>query len=402
MHFADWFARHAAARSPALAVVTPDVKLTYAEFHGALLATAQRLKECGIERGQTVAVSVENPALLCVLLAALNRLGVATLSCNWPDDATHSVGMLDGVRVDGYVIEQPFPGVIPNGTVNVDPDWLKPAQGEAMDLDASGFRDGNEISAIFATSETRGVVRAVGLTSRQLEARILKHSIGRLGEGRSETTFSLFSLCTLSGFRIAFETFWAGGTLFLGWPSRLVPAILSRNRIFRMYAPPSQFQAILQMSDPSEFDLSSLRYALVEDGTDMPRQLIAALRKKLCERLINLYGLPETGLIAFGRLAEEDAAGHCGVLVPWMQAEIVNGEGDAVPAGAEGTLRLRCAEMVMGYLNDPEASAECFRDGWFYPGDTGQISEQGRLTIAGASARTDARDQSAPSTTRST
>jgi acyl-CoA synthetase (AMP-forming)/AMP-acid ligase II len=39
--------------------------------------------------------------------------------------------------------------------------------------------------------------------------------------------------------------------------------------------------------------------------------------------------------------------------------------------------------MISGYLNDPEANAEHFKDGWFYPGDTGHISEDRVLTVTG-------------------
>jgi len=382
MHFADWVHRHAVARPTKAAIVTPRARLTYAEFYRAALTVARRLAECGIGHGQTIALCTQSHALLAVLLVALNRLGVVTLTRDAPPGPDESINVPDGVSIDRFVIEQPFTGRVPEGAICVDLEWLKQAEGEAPDLEAPGFRNPDEVSTIFTTSGTTGSLKAVGFSGRQLMARLLKYSIGLLGEGRSETTFSHFGLGTVPGFRIAFETFWAGGTLFLGWPTRSVPEVISRNRIVRMYGSPAQYQAILRTSDPTAFDLSSLRYALVA-GSTMPRPLIVAVRTKLCGTLINLYGSTELGLIAFGRLTERDQVGRCGLLVPWIEAQVVDGDDVVLKHGAEGVLRLRCAEMITGYINDPMASAECFKESWFYPGDTGHIDEHGTLTITG-------------------
>jgi acyl-coenzyme A synthetase/AMP-(fatty) acid ligase len=381
MHFVDWIQRHAVARPSVPAIVTPRARLTYSEFHRASISAVHRLNAYGIERGQKIVVSAQSHALLAVLLCAFNRLGVAPLVRNVPTRPDERINVPSDFRVDKYVIEEPFNGVIPEGAVRVDLDWLKTTEEETASLGVQGFRAGDEITALFTTSGTTGAVKVFGLSCRQLEARLLK-TIGILGEGRSESTFSHFGLGTAPGFRIAFETFWAGGSLYLGWPTRSVPDVIARNHIVRMYASPAQYQAILKMSDPSKFDLSRLRYAMVA-GSTMSRPLIATVRTKLCERLVNLYGSTELGLMAFGHVTAQDPPGRLGVLVPWIDAQVVNADGDVLPAGEEGILRLRCAEMVSGYLNDARASAEHFKDGWFYPGDTGCISAERALTLTG-------------------
>jgi long-chain acyl-CoA synthetase len=376
MHFADWFRRHASTRPESLAVVTPETRLTYLEFYRALLAVTHRLAESGIEEGQTVAVCIHNQALHCVLLAALNRLGAATIS------VALSTDMPDRLRVDRLLVEQPGTGVAPPGALSVGPDWLKIPNGPQATFDKPGFRDGDAIIRIIATSGTTGSAKAVGLSTRQSEPRFLKFCIGALAEGHSGKTLSQFGLRTAGGFRIAFETFWAGGTLFLGFAEPSVARLVARSAIGRTYASPAQYAAILDVKSSSGLDFSRLKLATIA-GSVTPRPLISAIRTNLCQNLIDLYGSTEVGLMAFGPLRAQDPPGHCGVISPWMQAQVVDEVGKILPAGQEGELRFRCEEMAHSYLNDPAASAESFRDGWFYPGDTGIIGSERSLKITG-------------------
>lgn len=381
---AGWFQRHAVTRPETSAIVTPRARLTYAEFHRALLVSARRLEEAHIEQGQVVAVCVQSHALHCVLLAALNRLGVVSVSLNPPKRAGEAIDVPEGLVVDWFIIEAPFVGLAPSNARIVDLDWLRPSANEATNLKSPGFRDEHAMMRILTTSGTTGMAKAIGFSSRQWEARILLYSIGLLAEGRSGPTMSLFGLASAGGFRIALETFWAGGTLFLGWPAESVAEVISQNKIVRTYGSPATYQSVLERSNPDLFDLSSLRYALA-GGSVTPPPLVAAIRRKFCRTYLVLYGSTEMGMVSYGVATPNQASGSSGVLVPWVQAQAVNEEGKAMPPGVEGMLRFRSEDMVTSYLNDPKASAEHFRDGWFYPGDLGVISETRTLTITGRS-----------------
>ena len=54
-----------------------------------------------------------------------------------------------------------------------------------------------------------------------------------------------------------------------------------------------------------------------------------------------------------------------------------------VPPGTPGEVSVRGASVVDGYLDNPEANAASFRDGWFRTGDVGTLSEDGYLTLVG-------------------
>jgi acyl-coenzyme A synthetase/AMP-(fatty) acid ligase len=237
---------------------------------------------------------------------------------------------------------------------------------------------------ILTTSGTTGTVKAISFSSRQWEARVLLYSVGLLAEGRSGLTLSEFGFASAGGFRIALETFWAGGTLYLGWPIRSVAEVISRNKIVRTYGSPATYQAILARSNPELFDLSSLRYALATGSATSPG-LASSIRSKFCPTYINGYGSTEMGFVSFGISSPQDAPGSCGVIVPWAEAQAVNESDERLPAGVEGILRFRSEDMATAYINDPEASAEHFRDGWFYPGDVGTVSKTRILTVTGRS-----------------
>ncbi len=65
------------------------------------------------------------------------------------------------------------------------------------------------------------------------------------------------------------------------------------------------------------------------------------------------------------------------------KVEIVDDDGNPCKTGQVGTVRVRSPYMIRGYVNDTEATAHSFRDGWFYPGDFGYWGERGQLVVIG-------------------
>jgi acyl-coenzyme A synthetase/AMP-(fatty) acid ligase len=96
------------------------------------------------------------------------------------------------------------------------------------------------------------------------------------------------------------------------------------------------------------------------------------------------YGSSEAGRVA--KATAETLALHpqsAGRLHEWVDVEVVDDEGRVVPAGESGVLRVKTPYLVTGYLGDPETSEKAFRDGWYYPGDTGSVDAAGYLTLTG-------------------
>jgi acyl-coenzyme A synthetase/AMP-(fatty) acid ligase len=384
MHYIDWFHSHAAIRPAKLAIVSPRVALTYAQFYRAALRTAHRLAESKIEAGQTIGLYVRHPALYSVLAAALNRMGCVIIGFNTLPGSTQAISAPAGVQVDRFVVDQNLVTIAPADAITVDLDWLK-SDTKMMKggWPGQGFRDADSIVHIFTTSGTTGYRKAVAFSTRQLMTLFSRRSFGILGDGR-ESLYCTFGVQSAAGFIAAFWTFWSGCTLFQGWAAEAAWPIISQNRIARVEGSPAQYREMLQSSDAAMFDLSSLRLA-VTAGSVAPQKLVADIRSKVCSSLLNYYGSTEAGIVSYGLVLPSDPDGHSGELMPWVQAEVVDEKDRVLQAGEEGMLRFRCDGMPNAYINDSRAAGEHFKGGWFYPGDMGTISAERVLTISGRS-----------------
>jgi acyl-coenzyme A synthetase/AMP-(fatty) acid ligase len=113
-----------------------------------------------------------------------------------------------------------------------------------------------------------------------------------------------------------------------------------------------------------------------------------ALRKDIIERICPMlevdYGSTETGSLALS--TPEIQAMYptsTGRLNTWVQAETVDENDQPLPAGRQGILRFKSLLSTEGYLGDEQKTAQAFRNGWFYPGDTGTVSMNGYLFLSG-------------------
>jgi long-subunit acyl-CoA synthetase (AMP-forming) len=105
----------------------------------------------------------------------------------------------------------------------------------------------------------------------------------------------------------------------------------------------------------------------------MNRKDAVYIQKWLGKDLQVGYGATEIGTICTGTAEEiADTPGCVGFPLPGVQVEIV--DGNVIRIKSEST-------MITEYIDNPQKTAEHFRDGWFYPGDKGYFTKDGRLVI---------------------
>jgi carnitine-CoA ligase len=98
------------------------------------------------------------------------------------------------------------------------------------------------------------------------------------------------------------------------------------------------------------------------------------------------YGLTETGLVVGMPLEFGDAmagSGSIGIPCPEVQVRISDDQGNETGANEPGEITLKAPGLMQGYWNQPDATAEVFRDGWFRTGDIGRRDEHGFLFFMG-------------------
>ncbi len=70
-------------------------------------------------------------------------------------------------------------------------------------------------------------------------------------------------------------------------------------------------------------------------------------------------------------------------MLPWAELQIVDEADNVLPAGQIGRVRVRSDEMVVSYAEDTDGAETPFKGGWFYPGDLGQLREDGLFVLEG-------------------
>ncbi|MCC7076320.1 MAG: fatty acid--CoA ligase family protein [Acidimicrobiia bacterium] len=167
-----------------------------------------------------------------------------------------------------------------------------------------------------------------------------------------------------------------------------VPQVLARvpeDEVSVLPGPPALYQAILAHPDLDTFDLSSLRLAVTGAAT-IPVELIERMRDRLgFETIITGYGLTEScGIVTMCRFDDdpETIARSSGRAIPDVEVRIVTAGGVEVPPGEPGEVVVRGYNVMQGYLDDAEATAETIDSAaWLHTGDIGVMDENGYIRI---------------------
>ena len=179
-----------------------------------------------------------------------------------------------------------------------------------------------------------------------------------------------------------------GGATMFPEPAFDVDRVLGRvaaEAITVLPGPPTLYQSLLGHPDRDAHDLSSLRVA-VTGAADIPVELIRRTRDELpFSVIVTGYGLSEAGT-ATATCADDDpetVATTVGRARPGFEVRIVDGDSE-VATNETGEILLRGPSVMLGYLDDPEATAAALSDdGWLRTGDLGQLDEHGNLRIVG-------------------
>ena len=126
---------------------------------------------------------------------------------------------------------------------------------------------------------------------------------------------------------------------------------------------------------------------LIVGGAPLTAALARAAKLRLTPNIIHYLTSTEGGPLALTSIeGPEDL--KCHVLLPDAEVQIVDDTDQPLQRGTVGVIRVRPAEGLTGYLDDEDASRRFFRDGYFYPGDLGEIRSDGRLVLHGRTTNT--------------
>jgi long-chain acyl-CoA synthetase len=365
------------AAQPAICAPGDNVEaMTYAQLEFMLNALTRAVLALGLQRGQVVGVLIGNKILHAVLLLALARIGVVTVSCRGRSLPKE----LGAVAV---MTETPEPFANVDRIILVDRDWTR---GDGAPLDGEQFvTSSDELCRIILTSGSTGIARGIALTHGKIFEKCAQLDYTCLDRwSSSERMFCDLGLSTSLGFYYLLYMLSRGGMILLMGENQM--ATLQALNLFgveSMATAPYGLAEYLKFYESQPNFRCGLDYILVAGGA-VTKNLAERAWARMGPNLIKLYGATEVGPVALADaraiMAVDGAAGY---ILPGVQVQIADGSGKELTLGKEGIVRIRAGQGVPGYYGDPAASAAVFRSGWFYPGDIGYLRDDNLLVVSG-------------------
>jgi long-chain acyl-CoA synthetase len=146
-------------------------------------------------------------------------------------------------------------------------------------------------------------------------------------------------------------------------------------------AVPTMFSLIVNHPNVDNYDLSSLEDC-VAGAAPLPLELRRAFMDKFGCEMRQLYGLTEsTGMGTIYRPSMSWKDGSVGKPYEYMEMKIFDDDDNELPPGEIGEVVIRGPQLMKGYHNRPEETAEALRGGWLHTGDVGYLDEEGYLFL---------------------
>ncbi|EJN39292.1 acyl-CoA synthetase (AMP-forming)/AMP-acid ligase II [Pseudomonas sp. GM84] len=164
---------------------------------------------------------------------------------------------------------------------------------------------------------------------------------------------------------------------------------VAEEKATALYGVPTMFIAELDHPQRRDFDLSSLRTGIMA-GATCPIEVMRRVIDEMHMAEVQIaYGMTETSPVSLQTGANDDLERRVtsvGRTQPRLENKVVDGDGNTVPCGEIGELCTRGYSVMLGYWNNPKATAQSIdAEGWMHTGDLAVMDEQGYVRIVGRS-----------------
>ena len=196
---------------------------------------------------------------------------------------------------------------------------------------------------------------------------------------RSHVYVGNFPLWTAGGYRWALIAWSAGATVIIHQAADLHQPLI-RHSLAHIFATPASLYALMYATKGVVRQNDVTR--LMVTGGAMSKAMWLAAKQCVTRQISAMLASTEALVAAITPIEHpDDLLWHR--IDPSREVQVVDDRGSPVPVGQEGHVRIRIEDGIEGYLDDPLATREFFRDGYFYPGDMGQFGPDGRLSLRG-------------------
>src|SRR5437588_89423 len=407
------FLRYAAQQYPKrTAVVCGKERFTYAQFAERVARLAGALRKAGVQPGDRVAFLSANCHRLLEAYYGVIEGGAVLLPLNIrlaPQELAYILNDA-GTRVLFFqshfleLVESFRPQLTPVKTfysLDAAPevDWLSKQDYEALLSDAPSHRadiiqvNEDSLAELFYTSGTSAEPKGVMLTHRNIYLHALNAGLA-LNTDNEAVELHTIPLFHANGWGVAHFLTLLGGkhVMIQKFDPQEVFRLIEAERVNYCSLVPAMATALVNCPERSKYDLSSLKRATIGGAASSPT-LIREVEEKLGCTCFSGYGLTETApVLSISRMkpgisweGEQRFAGQAmtGYAIPGVELRVVDANDQNVPRDGRsmGEIITRTDGVFEGYWQQPEATAEALRGGWFHTGDMATWNEDGYILI---------------------
>src|SRR6202795_1603973 len=387
MDLSDLLERNPAFAPDKPATIFEGETLSYAAFNAHIVQAARALKsECGVGRGDRVAILSLNRPDYLVLLYACARLGAMLVPLNWRLAVAEQVFILSDASVKVLVLEQAFADVLPAlekslpdaSTIGLD---FEPPRGIAFDtLLAQARGDGRNPHTdltcpllIVYTSGTTGRPKGAVLRQEALlwNGIMSQHMHGLTSDDHVLTVLPFFHVGGLNIQTTPALQHGATVTIHPRFTPDATLAAIERDRPSLTVLVPATLQAVTDHPGWPPTYISSLK-PVSTGSTIVPSHLIDRCVARGVP-VLQVYGSTETCPVAvYTRLGGDlSRAGSTGLPGLACEAVVIDDAGVELPPDTPGEIAVRGPNVFYEYWGNQEATREALHDGWYRTGDIG-------------------------------
>lgn len=364
------------------AIAFPGGIATYGALMKAVGAAADAIRIFELAPGTPVLLDIRNPIHHTAMVFALALLGLPSASVG-----TASVAETAGFLPNLFFTDRPDVKSAGIRQIQVDERWFATDPAARPDytrlLALPGFPSGDSIVRLVYSSGTTGMPKCVGLTADNLERRLFNSHVTFPQRLRGPAVLNMMGLSTISGTTTLFAAHFGGNLACYAGSAAEALRLVRLFHVSLLMASVSQLRQLVEaegdQAPPPSLD------AVVVLGSKLSPSLLDETRLRLCNTVLFGYGSTELNMATLGTsTGTEMPEGFAGHVLPWVSIEATDDDGNPLPPGQPGRLRVRSEEMAF-YLRPDGSREELGADGWFHPGDIGRVDSAGRLVVTGRS-----------------
>jgi long-chain acyl-CoA synthetase len=359
------------------AIIGTNDSITYRELERRAASVAHRIAERA--QGPTVALLYSNtPEFAPLVLGALwAGKTVAVLPTLAPPPLLKLMAMETGVELV-ITSEEFLPHMLAVGMQC----WIGDTSAEFQPGEVPQQANRSGVAALLYTSGTTGRPKAVALS----EANILANIDGmKKATGYDESEVMLAVLPLFHAYGLTVTTLLpvtTGASVVV--PERFVPRqilqLIDKHRVTCLLAVPGQYRVLIK--DPTPIDSSSL-WLCIAGAERLPESVAHAFQERFNYPLVQGYGTTELSPVVAFSPPDDNCPGSVGRPLPNIQVTIRDEKDEILSTGEIGEVCVSGPSVMLGYLGDPQATAQKIRNGVLHTADKGYLNPEGFLFLLG-------------------